>query len=105
MNNFADIVTGEILNGVAQANATVRNGMAAQGVLADATVNEFFTDQTRDLVKALLAVDTSDEKALAAIVIGIKAVGALHNHLTQAVTSGLAAAQRLNEQATQGEAK
>ena len=102
MNDFLDSVTGEVLDGVASANTAIRNGMAAQGVLADANVTGFFADRTRDLVKTLLAADTSDKDSIATIVIGIKALGALHSNLTQAVTAGLAAAQRLHEQSTQG---
>ena len=90
---------------VAETTKQVLRSQAVQGVLADETVREFFAGHTRDLVKALLECDTSNAEAVKTIVVGIRAIGALHDHLTQAVTAGLAAAQRLNEQAKQGEAQ
>ena len=102
MTDFHDILTGEIISGVASANEAVRSGVAAQGILADSNISKFFEQHTKDLVKALMSVDPSNTQSIVVILVGLKALGALHNHLTQAVTSGLAAAQRLNEQATQG---
>ena len=105
MTDYTAILEASVEQGVAVASAQVALGQRAAVILADPLIAGFFTDRTNEMVKALLDCDPTDTETIRVIAIGIKALRGLHDHLTQAVTGGLTAASRLNEQSSQGETK
>jgi hypothetical protein len=103
MMNYADILEREVQAAVSESGKQVQRGQIASRILVDPVIEEFFAARTADLVKAILECNPTDTDNLRVLAIGIKALRGLHDHLTQAVTAGLTAAQRLNEQAKQGD--
>lgn len=82
--------------GIQAANKSVQDGRSAAAELS--VTEAFVIERTGQMVKALLDCDPSDFEAVQALIIGLKAMRALHDHLAQKVAEGNAAVMRLQEQ-------
>lgn len=82
---------------IAATQATFNLGQSADRVLNEPAVFGFFMDRAKVIANELVNVDASDQKSVAAVVLALQALAAFNNHLTKAVTAGMAASQRLGE--------
>lgn len=102
MSDYRTILAASVSSAIDASEGAVRDGQAAARELA--VTEEFIKSRTSDLVGAMLDCDPTAVDTLRVLAIGLKALRELHNHLTQAVTAGQAAALRLHEESTRGDA-
>lgn len=78
-------------------------GQQAKGVLGTPVMREFFMDAVKKILNAFYLADPNDYETLSTLAHRYQTLRLLHDHLTQAVTTGTVAAKGVHDNANTGD--